>query len=88
MTLVIWAPDLLWQAMHGWPQLAMSAALHRENSSPGAHLSSVPDQLVVVGLLVTPLIVAGFVRLWRTAELRFLTVADRHAAQYVRAARV
>ncbi len=32
---VIWAPNVVWQATHGWPQLAMSAALHRENTSPG-----------------------------------------------------
>ena len=32
---VIWAPNVIWQAAHGWPQLAMAAALHRENSSAG-----------------------------------------------------
>src|SRR5712691_6989835 len=28
----IWAPNVIWQATHGWPQLAMAAALHQENS--------------------------------------------------------
>jgi 4-amino-4-deoxy-L-arabinose transferase-like glycosyltransferase len=83
IALVIWAPDLIWQATHGWPQLAMSAALHRENSSPGAYVGSVPAQLVNVGLLVTPLVVAGFVRLWRTAELRFLAIAATIVVIYV-----
>ena len=32
---IIWAPNAIWQATHGWPQLAMSAALHRENTSLG-----------------------------------------------------
>ncbi|MGD0687493.1 MAG: glycosyltransferase family 39 protein, partial [Streptosporangiaceae bacterium] len=31
---VIWAPNLIWQAANGWPQLAMAAALHHENTSP------------------------------------------------------
>ena len=42
---VIWAPNLIWQATHGWPQLAMSAALHRENTSPGDYAGGVPAQL-------------------------------------------
>lgn len=72
---VIWAPNLIWQATNGWPQLAMSAALHHENNSPGDYASAVPAQLLLAGLLVTPLLVAGFVRLWRTPELRFIAIA-------------
>ena len=34
MAAVIWAPNVIWQATHGWPQLAVSAALHHENTSP------------------------------------------------------
>jgi hypothetical protein len=83
LALVIWLPNLIWQATHGWPLLAMSAALRRENDSPGAYLGGVPLQLVNVGLLVTPLIVAGFVRLWRTAELRFLAIAASLVVVYV-----
>jgi 4-amino-4-deoxy-L-arabinose transferase-like glycosyltransferase len=83
IALVIWAPDLIWQATHGWPQLAMSASLHRDNSSPGAYVASVPAQLVNVGLLVTPLVVAGFIRLWRTVELRFLAIAATLVVAYV-----
>jgi hypothetical protein len=83
IALLIWAPDLIWQVMHGWPQLAMSAALHRENSSAGSYAGSVPAQLVNVGLLVAPLVVAGFVRLWRTAELRFLAIAASLVVFYV-----
>lgn len=83
VALVIWAPDLIWQATHGWPQLAMSAALHRENSSPGSYAGGIPAQLIYVGLLVTPLVVAGFIRLWRTAELRFLAIAAALVVIYV-----
>jgi 4-amino-4-deoxy-L-arabinose transferase-like glycosyltransferase len=83
VALVIWAPDLIWQAAHGWPQLAMSAALHRENDSAGAYAGGIPGQLLDVGILVTPLVVAGFVRLWRTAELRFLAIAAALVVIYV-----
>jgi hypothetical protein len=72
---VIWAPNLIWQATNGWPQLAMAAALHHENTSPGDYAGAIPEQLLYAGLLVTPLLVAGFVRLWRTQELRFIAIA-------------
>jgi 4-amino-4-deoxy-L-arabinose transferase-like glycosyltransferase len=83
VALVIWAPNLIWQATHGWPQLAMSAALHRENDSPGAYLAGIPEQLLIAGILVSPLIVAGFIRLWQTAELRFLAIATALVVIYV-----
>jgi hypothetical protein len=80
---VIWAPNLIWQATHGWPQLAMSSALHQENTSPADYVGAVPAQLVYLGLLVTPLIVAGFVVLWRTPELRFIAVTATLVVVYV-----
>ena len=83
IALVIWAPNLIWQATHGWPQLAMSAALHRENDSAGAYVAGLPEQLLLAGLLVSPLIVAGFIRLWQTAELRFLAIATALVVIYV-----
>ncbi len=46
---VIWAPNVIWQATHGWPQLAMSAALHRENTSSADYASGVPAQLALPG---------------------------------------
>ena len=80
---VIWAPNLIWQATHGWPQLAMSAALHQENSSAADYIGGLPAQVLFLGLLVAPLVVAGFVRLWRTPELRFIGVAATLIVGYV-----
>jgi Dolichyl-phosphate-mannose-protein mannosyltransferase len=80
---IIWSPNLIWQATHGWPQLAMSAALHNENTSAADYAGVVPAQLVYAGILVTPLLVAGFVRLWRTAELRFIAIATVLIVAYV-----
>jgi hypothetical protein len=79
----IWAPNLIWQAIHGWPQLAMSAALHQQNTSPADYASALPAQLLYLGLLVAPLVVAGFVVLWRTSELRFLAITAALVLLYV-----
>ncbi len=79
----LWAPNLIWQATHGWPQLAMSSALHQQNSSPGAYAGGIPAQLVYAGLLVAPLLIAGCVRLWRAPELRFLAIATALVVVYV-----
>ena len=82
---VIWAPNVVWQATHGWPQLAMSAALHRENTSPGDYAAALPGELVYLGLVMAPLAVAGFVVLWRTAELRFMAITATLVLVYVAA---
>jgi hypothetical protein len=72
---VIWAPNVIWQATHGWPQVVMASRLHQINSAPIVHVIGVLDQLAYAGLLEIPLVVVGFVLLWRTPELRFLAVA-------------
>lgn len=41
---VLWAPNVVWQATHGWPQLSMAAALHQQNSSAGNYISGLPAQ--------------------------------------------
>ena len=82
---VIWAPNLIWQATHGWPQLAMSAALHQQNTSPGNYAGALPGQFLYLGLLVAPFIVAGFVILWRTPDLRFIAITATLVLVYVMA---
>jgi Dolichyl-phosphate-mannose-protein mannosyltransferase len=80
---VIWAPNIIWQATHGWPQLAMSAALHQENTSPADYAGALPAQLLYLGLLVAPFVIAGFVVLWRTPELRFIAITATLIVVYV-----
>src|SRR5215471_5832609 len=80
---VIWAPNVIWQATHGWPQLAMASALHQQNSTPADYLGGLPAQLIYPGLLLAPLVIAGFVRLWRTPQLRFIAVAATVVVVYV-----
>jgi hypothetical protein len=80
---VIWAPNIIWQATHGWPQLAMASALHHENSTPADYAGGLPAQLLYLGLLVVPLLIAGFIRLWRAPELRFIAVTATLVVVYV-----
>ncbi len=80
---IIWAPNLSWQVTHSWPQLAMSSALHQENSSAAAYAGGLPAQLIYLGLLIAPLVVAGFIRLWRSSELRFIAITVTLVFAYV-----
>ena len=80
---VLWLPNVIWQATHGWPQLAMASALHHENSTAGDYAGGLPAQVLYAGLLVAPLLIAGFIRLWRTPEVRFIAVTATLIAIYV-----
>jgi 4-amino-4-deoxy-L-arabinose transferase-like glycosyltransferase len=80
---VIWAPNVIWQATHGWPQLAMASALHQENSTAADYAGGLVAQILYAGLLVAPLLIAGFIRLWRIPEVRFIAVAATLIAGYV-----
>jgi hypothetical protein len=81
---ILWAPNAVWQAAHGWPQLSMASALHEQNNSAGDYISGLPVQVLELGgLLAFPLAVAGFVVLWRRPELRFLALASTLVVAYV-----
>jgi hypothetical protein len=64
-------PNLLWQAAHDWPQLAMARAI--AEGSSGTSSSAwvfVPFQLFLVSPLLCPVWIAGLVRLLRSPALR------------------
>jgi hypothetical protein len=83
IALAIWAPNLAWQMMHGWPQATMASALHQQNISAADYLLGLPAQLVYAGFFGIPLVIAGFILLWRSPELRFLGVAATLVVIYV-----
>ena len=83
LALAIWAPNLAWQASHGWPQLTMASALHQQNTSAADYIGGVPGQLIYAGAIGVPLVIAGFIRLWRSPELRFMAVAVTLIVVYV-----
>ncbi len=79
LALLIWAPNLIWQATHGWPQLELSAAIAAGSSgSSQPWWLFLPFQLVLVSPGLVPVWVAGLVVLLRSTDLRssrFLAVA-------------
>jgi 4-amino-4-deoxy-L-arabinose transferase-like glycosyltransferase len=83
IALAIWAPNLAWQFANGWPQLTMASALHAQNTSAANYIAGLPAQLLYAGVLGVPLVIAGFIRLYRTPELRFLGIAATLVAAYV-----
>jgi hypothetical protein len=71
LTLLVWAPQLVWQARHGWPQLEMTSVI--AGGGTGYRLPRwlfLPHQLVLVSPLLVPIWVAGLVRLLRRPALR------------------
>ncbi|MGW5688017.1 glycosyltransferase family 39 protein [Nonomuraea sp. NPDC003754] len=76
---LIAAPNLIFQATNGWPQLAMAAAL---SETKGAEMRAlfVPMQIVLFGPVVAFVAARGWLRLWRDERLRCLAVAYPVAA--------
>lgn len=79
VALVLWSPWLLWQADHGWPQLAVSSSIsHGGSASSQPRWALLPFQLLLVSPVLAPVWVAGLVALVRRPRLqpfRFFAVA-------------
>jgi len=68
----MWAPYLVWQARHGWPELTVSRGI--ANGASGSSTPRwlfLPEQFVIVSLFLAPVWIAGLARLFRAPELRF-----------------
>lgn len=63
-------PTLVWQAHHGWPQLAMGGQVRSEQAFVGGPVTFLPLALVVAGLLGGILLSYGTWRLLRSDALR------------------
>jgi 4-amino-4-deoxy-L-arabinose transferase-like glycosyltransferase len=66
--LLIGFPNVIYQATHGWPEAAMASAL-AEHKGHDDRVFFIPFQLVLIGLTVTPIWIAGLVRILR--DVRF-----------------
>lgn len=75
LALMIWAPDIAWNAQHHWAALQMLHSLHGENSGLGASLGFIPSQLIVVGPMLIVLWLAGLRHLLRHRFARPLGIA-------------
>jgi 4-amino-4-deoxy-L-arabinose transferase-like glycosyltransferase len=79
LALLLFAPWLIWQADHGWPQIDVSRAIARgESASSEAWWAIVPFQFLLISPLLAPIWIAGLVRFFRDPamrDLRFLAWA-------------
>ncbi|HET7311834.1 MAG TPA: glycosyltransferase family 39 protein [Mycobacteriales bacterium] len=71
VAIALWTPYLIWQAHHGWPQLAISRAIARGSSGTSAPRWQIPvQQLFLASPPLVPVWVVGLVRLGRSPALR------------------
>ena len=68
LALLLWLPNLVWQAAHGWPVLALSADIADEYGGLGGRVALVGQALVMYSPLVAVLWVYGLVVLLRRPE--------------------
>ncbi|GAA1947415.1 glycosyltransferase family 39 protein [Amycolatopsis minnesotensis] len=66
---LLWAPNLIWQVQHGFPQLGMVGPISAKERL-GGQWGLPPFQFVLFGPLLAPVFVAGLVRLLRTPSAR------------------
>jgi 4-amino-4-deoxy-L-arabinose transferase-like glycosyltransferase len=69
IALALWAPYLLWQADHGWPQAELAEDI-RQDEAGESRAMLVPLQLLLVGPLLVPVLAAGLWGLLRDGALR------------------
>jgi hypothetical protein len=70
VALVMWLPNLFWQAHHGWPVFALSADIRDEYGGIGGVIEYVLLTLVMFSPLMTAVWVAGLRGLLRRDEWR------------------
>lgn len=69
LALALWAPNLVWQAQHGWPQLELADEIGAEDPT-GNRLQLLPLQLLLIGPFLAPLWIGGLWWLLRNAAAR------------------
>jgi hypothetical protein len=71
LALAIWAPWILWQSAHDWPQIDVSRSIAAGNStSSEAWWAVVPFQVLLASPPLAPIWIAGLVSLFRDPRLR------------------
>ncbi len=70
IALAIWAPNIVWQAQHGWPVFEMSGSLQANHSGAGDSIGFVILQFVLPGPWSAPVWLAGLWALFRERRFR------------------
>jgi len=75
LALLLWAPNLAWQAANDWPTLEFTENNNANvQAEDGGRLAFVLEQLLLPGPVAFLLAAAGLVWCWRRPERRFLAV--------------
>ncbi len=82
LALLLAAPTLVWQAIHGWPQVQMAGAI-ADRIGVENRATLLPLQLVTLGPLMVPLAVAGVRWLRRPAGRMYLPLPWAYVAALV-----
>lgn len=67
---VIWAPNAVWQAANGWPQLTMAQAISSGQQAIGDRVKEIVDLILLSGPLLFPWAIIGLAWLLRSDDSR------------------
>lgn len=70
LALVLWAPNLWWQAQHDWPQIALFRSLGASSHDVGSTITWPAYQFLITGPVGAVVWVAGLYRLLRQPQAR------------------
>ena len=70
IAIVLWLPNLTWQATHGWTQLTMAANIASDQGGLDGRLKSIVELMALAGLLLFPVSISGIAWLLRATESR------------------
>ena len=74
IAVAVWAPGLVWQAQHGWPQVTVGRMIRDEYGTGGERVGFLVLQLFLFSLGASVLWIVGAVRAWRDPAWRFARV--------------
>jgi hypothetical protein len=75
VAVLVWSPNLLWQAANGWPTLEFASNNNSNVQDDGGRVMFVVEQVLLPGPLAVPVLVAGLVWLWRNPPWRVFALA-------------
>ncbi len=68
---VFWAPDLIWQARHGWPQFTLAGEIRDEYGGPGGIAQLLLLQFTLISFVAVLVAWGGWKALWRKPDWAF-----------------